>query len=55
MMPIVVLAVMVGGVLLALFLNRDRRQADGCCCPSDPRRDARMRGAFIDVDGVNPK
>jgi hypothetical protein len=53
MMPFVVLALMVSGVSLALFLNRGRGNAQGCCCPSDPSSDLRMREAFSDAGGLN--
>ena len=55
MIPFVVLTVMVGGVLLALFLNRGRGNAQGCCCPSDPSRDTRMREAFSEAGTVSTK
>jgi hypothetical protein len=55
MIPFVVLTVMVGGVSLALFLNRGRGNVQGCCCPADPSRDARMREAFSEADTVSTK
>ena len=47
------LIVLVAGVLMAVALIRNRDQVQGCCCPTDPRNDARMRGAFED-EPTNP-
>jgi len=55
MMAFFVLTVMVGGVSLALFLNRGRGNVQGCCCPSDPSRDTRMREAFSEAGTVSAK
>jgi len=55
MIPFVVLTVMVGGVSLALFLNRGRGNVQGCCCPADPSRDSRMREAYSEADSVSTK
>ena len=55
MMAFFVLTVMVCGVLLALFLNRGRGNVQGCCCPSDPSRDTRMREAFSEAGTVSTK
>ena len=55
MMALIVLTVMVGGVSLALFLNRGRGNAQGCCCPADPSRDTRMREAFSEAGTVSAK